>query len=119
MERGVSGHILCSLRYEAMHQPDYKFIGLIDRIYLNGLCCPMPQRWADLGNHITSAKTFSNSGERYPPSLILGGWWESSDSEKRRRLLEQLLFAYRHGAISEACDYLMILPDEEWHKMSG
>ena len=102
-----------------MHEPDYKLIRLIDRIYLNGLCCPQPKLWADLSNVIISGKSFSNTGERYPPSLILGGWWESSDGEKRSRLLEQLLFAYRHGAINEACDYLMSLSDGEWHKMGG
>lgn len=102
-----------------MNGSEYKLIDLIDRIYLNGLCCPMPQLWAELGNHITSGNSFSNSGERYPPSLILGGWWESSDSEKRGRLLEQLLFAYRHGAINEACDYLIALSDDKWHTMGA
>jgi hypothetical protein len=102
-----------------MNGADYKLIRLIDRIYLNGLCCPMPPLWAELGNRISSGESFSNSGERYPPSLILGGWWESSDSEKRSRLLEQILFANRHGSINEACDYLMSLKDDEWHKMDG
>jgi hypothetical protein len=102
-----------------MNGSDYKLIRLIDHIYLKGLCCPMPQLWAELGNRISSGPAFSNSGERYPPSLILGGWWESSESEKRTRLLEQILFAYRHGAINEACDYLTSLSDDEWHKMRG
>ena len=102
-----------------MHELDYKLIRLIDRIYLDGLCCPQPKRWADLSNVIISGKTFNGSVERYPTSLILGGWWESSDDDKRSRLLEQLLFAYRHGATTEACDYLMSLSDDEWHKMGG
>jgi len=31
--------------------------------------------------------------------------------------LEQILFAYRHGAINEACDYLLSLDDDKWHMM--
>jgi hypothetical protein len=100
-----------------MNRSDYKLIELIDRIYLNGLCCPTPKFWTELGNHISSSQSFSNSGERYPPSLILAGWWESSDREKRARLLEQVLFAYRHGAINEALDFLSSLSDDAWHKM--
>ena len=54
---------------------------------------------------------------RYPPSLILAAWSESSHEEKRQRLFEQLLFAYRHGTIGQAHDYLMSLNGDDWHKM--
>ncbi len=101
-----------------MNGSDYRLIQVIDRIYLKDLCCPMPPRWAQLSNRISSAPAYRDSGERYPPSLILGGW-SSSDTEKRNRLFEQILFAYRHSAIDEACDYLGSLSDDEWHKMSG
>jgi len=101
-----------------MNSSDYKLIQLIDRMYLNNLCCPMPQRWAELSNRISSGRPLADSEGRYPPSLILGGWWEAN-SEKRERLLEQVLFAYRRGSINEACDYLMALGDDDWHKMDG
>jgi len=44
-----------------MDGSDYEFIELLDRIYLNGLCCPMPTFWAELGKHISSAQSFSNA----------------------------------------------------------
>jgi len=102
-----------------MDSSDYKLINLLDRIYLNNFCCPMPPKWADLSNHVCSTIVDARPIKRYPPSLILGGWVESSDLEKRHRLFEQILFAYRHGAIEEASDYLMSLNDDEWHKMGG
>ena len=98
-----------------MNGSDYKLIELVDRIYVNNLCCPMPTQWAELSNRVCS-ESAKSSGERYPPSLILGGWG-SSESEKRSRLLEQVLFAYRHGTLDQAYDYLMSLADEKWHKM--
>jgi hypothetical protein len=103
-----------------MNSSDYKLIELVDRIYVNNLCCPMPPLWAELSNRICSEQLEQNAlGERYPTSLILGGWWESSEAEKRGRLLEQVLFAYRHGKLQAAYDYLMSLDDDKWHKMDG
>jgi hypothetical protein len=101
-----------------MNSSDYNLIQLINRIYLNNLCCSMPQRWAELSNRIFSVRPLADSEARYPPSLILGGW-QSSDSEKRERLIAQLLYAYRRGSINEACDYLMSLADDDWYKMRG
>ena len=98
-----------------MDAAEYTFIQLLDRIYGNQLCCPNPPHWAELSNHICSMPSAHN--ERYPPSLILGGWWESTEIEKRNRLFEQVLYAYRHGTLREACDYLMSLDDDNWHKM--
>jgi hypothetical protein len=68
---------------------------------------------------VFSAIVDTQPSGRYPPSLILGGWVTSSNREKRERLFEQLLFAYRHGAIEPASDYLMSLTDDEWHRMDG
>jgi hypothetical protein len=103
-----------------MDGTDYKLIELVDRLYVNNLSCPMPMHWAELSNRICSEQVIqSSTGEHYPTSLILGGWWESTASEKRTRLLEQVLFAYRRGALNEACDYLMSLEDDKWHKMDG
>jgi hypothetical protein len=100
-----------------MSATDYKLIQLIDRIYLNNLCCPLPPHWAELSNRVCSEQLLRSSEERYPTSLILAGWWESSDAEKRSRLLEQILFAYRHGRLGEGYEYLMSLEDDKWHKM--
>src|SRR4051812_42570234 len=102
-----------------MDASDYKLVALLDRIYLNDFCCPIPLKWANLSNHVCSTIGDARPTIRYPPSLILGGWVESPDIEKRHRLFEQLLFAYRHGAIEVASDYLMSLNDDDWHEMSG
>jgi hypothetical protein len=102
-----------------MDASDYNLIELLDRIYLNEYCCPMPRKWAELSNHVCSTVDHAKPQIRYPPSLILAAWSESSDVEKRQRLFEQLLFAYRHGTIDQAHDYLMSLHDSDWHKMRG
>lgn len=101
-----------------MDASDYNLIELLDRIYLNEYCCPMPPKWAELSNHVCSTVDHAKAQTRYP-SLILAAWSESSDVEKRQRLFEQLLFAYRHGTIDQAHDYLMSLHDSDWHKMRG
>ena len=90
-----------------MDASDYNFIELLNRIYLNEFCCPMPQKWAELSNHVCTNVDHARPQARYPPSLILAAWSESSDVEKRQRLFEQLLFAYRHGTIGQAHGYLM------------
>src|SRR6267142_4603500 len=101
---------------EGLHQswPD---IQITDRIYLNDFCCPMPPKWAELSNHVCSNLNQAEPQVRHPPSLILAAWSESSKGEKRQRLFEQLLFAYRHGTIGQARNYLMSLDDSDWHKM--
>jgi hypothetical protein len=102
-----------------MDASDYNLIEVLDRIYLNDFCCPMPPKWAELSNHVCEPLDHTRPPARYPPSLILAAWSESSDVEKRQRLFEQLLFAYRHGTIGQARDYLMSLDGNDWHKMSG
>lgn len=102
-----------------MDASDYNLIELLDRIYLNDFCCPMPPKWAELSNHVCTPVDHTRPHSRYPPSLILAAWSESSDVEKRQRLFEQLLFAYRHGCIGQARDYLMSLDGNDWHKMTG
>jgi len=104
------------LKYK-MEASDYNLIELLDRIYLTHYCCPMPPKWAELRNHVYPTVGHAKHHSRYPPSLILAAWSESSDVEKRQRLFEQLLFAYRHGTIGQARDYLMSLNDNDWHKM--
>jgi hypothetical protein len=102
-----------------MDASDYNPIELLDRIYLDEYCCLMPPKWAELSNHVCSTVDHAKAQTRYPPSLILAAWSESSDVEKRQRLFEQLLFAYRHGTIDQAHDYLISLHDSDWHKMRG
>ena len=102
-----------------MDASDYNLIELLDRIYLNQYCCPMPPKWTELSTHVCSTVDHAKQQPRYPPSLILAAWSESSQGEKRERLFEQLLFAYRHGTIGQARDYLMSLDDSDWHKMHG
>ncbi len=77
------------------------------------------RQWAELSNHVCSTVDHAKAQTRYPPSLILAAWSESSYVEKRQRLFEQLLFAYRHGTIDQAHDYLISLHDSDWHKMRG
>lgn len=102
-----------------MDASDYNLIELLDRIYTNDFCCPMPPKWAELSNHVCSNLDRARPQDRYPPSLILAAWSESSDVEKRQRLFEQLLYAYRHGTIRKARDYLRSLDDNDWRKMRG
>jgi hypothetical protein len=100
-----------------MNAADYKLIELVAHIYVNKLCCPMPIHWVELSNRVC-IEMVGSSGESYPTSLVLGGW-SSSDSEKRSRLLEQILFAYRHGTLTQAYDYVMSLDEEKWHMMDS
>ena len=57
--------VLCLLSDEPlgnakMDASDYNLIELLDHIYLNEYCCPMPPKWAELSNHVCLAVDHAN-----------------------------------------------------------
>ena len=47
-----------------MDASDYNLIELLDRIYLNEYCCPMPRKWAELSKHVCSTVDHAKANDQ-------------------------------------------------------
>ena len=74
----------------------------------------MPQQWHRLWEMLPN-KSRRGPGWDPPLPLILGAWWEASDAEKKGRLELHLEWAAKHGDLKRVSDFLMSLPENEWH----
>lgn len=87
---------------------------LVKHARSDGRVCPLPPKWNALWQVLSSARTGTGS-EKPPPPLILAAWHETTDEEKRRRVREQLLWANDNRILEAAADFLMNLPESQWH----
>ena len=77
----------------------------------NNRICPMPQKWAEVGEIIK----IKPGQPGYLTPLILGGW-DSSDEEKRDKLKKQIDYASKDTEMFEKLkNFILSLKDDDWH----
>lgn len=80
----------------------------------NNRACPMPAQWTAfhklLPPRTSDGRTFT------APAPVDGPAWNATSSmQKRLRLRDQIEWADRVGALQQAYQFLVSLPEEQWH----
>ncbi|TFZ07776.1 hypothetical protein [Ramlibacter humi] len=80
----------------------------------NNRACPMPAQWSAfhkmLPPRVSEGRTFT------PPAPVDGAAWNATSAmQKRLRLRDQIEWAGRVGALQQAYQFLVSLPEEQWH----
>jgi hypothetical protein len=97
-----------------LHLPSLK--DLSDLCNQNDRVCPMPNKWNDLYEIVTTKDHDLGNDQVMPHMpLILGAWWDTTDGDKRNRLSEQLKWCQENNRSDIAWAYLNSLKDDEWH----
>jgi hypothetical protein len=76
--------------------------------------CPLPEAWAAFHRLLPTRELHGRL--LGAPLPISGAAWQSASAmEKRLRLRDQIEWAERTGALMAAYDFLVALPERQWH----
>ncbi len=78
-----------------------------------GRVCPMPSHWNELWEMLPN-KSRRGGGWEPPLPLILAAW-ETSPESKQERLECHLLWASDKGVLEKVTQFLVSLPESDWH----
>jgi hypothetical protein len=80
----------------------------------NNRACPRPEAWAAFHGLLPTRELH---GRLLGAPLPISGpaWQSASAMEMRLRLRDQIEWAERTGALAAAYDFLVALPERQWH----
>ncbi|OJX39966.1 MAG: hypothetical protein BGO78_14365 [Chloroflexi bacterium 44-23] len=90
---------------------------LLNEIQKNNRVCPNPQLWNQLYEMLPDKNRVGYGREPGLP-LILAAWWVTSNLEKLLRFREHINWAANHNCLEEIYDFIISLPEEDWHHFS-
>lgn len=79
--------------------------------------CPQPEPWQRLYELLQSVAGQDGTRQPPPPPLTGRDWEATSAMPKRICLRDQLEWAAPYGALPQVMQYLMSLPETQWHHM--
>jgi hypothetical protein len=92
---------------------DKKLKDLLEYCRQDSRVCP--NDWAGLYDLLIHYHEIQPQTEKPLPPLILAAWGYTSDSEKMIRLKQQIIWASKYGCLDYVYDFLMAIPNENWH----
>lgn len=87
---------------------------VLTEIQKNNRICPQPQRWQQLYELLPDRK-YKGAGWEPALPLILAAWWDTPAMLKIVRLREHIEWAATHGSLEQVHQFLLSLPEDEWH----
>ncbi len=79
--------------------------------------CPQPEPWQRLYQLLLSVAGSDGTRQQPPPPLTGRTWEATSAMPKRICLRDQLEWAAPYGALPQVMEFLMSLPETQWHHM--
>ncbi len=84
----------------------------------NNRACPVPAQWVAF-HKLLPVRAAENGRTLAPPPPVDGAAWAgTSPMQKRLRLRDQIEWAERTGALEAAYQFLVALPEDQWHHFS-
>lgn len=80
----------------------------------NNRACPVPAQWAAL-HRLLPVRTAEGRTFAAPPPVDGAAWGSTSAMQKRLRLRDQIEWADRSGALQPVFEFLLALPEDQWH----
>jgi hypothetical protein len=82
----------------------------------NNRACPVPEVWPAL-HRLLPVRQAGGRSQAAPPPVDGPAWAATSGMQKRLRLRDQIEWAEREAALPVVYDFLLALPEEQWHHL--